>query len=204
ARLRGAGRPPPTPAASASSRRPAWPWRLAAGLCAAAIGPEDLEFGDDALSELVAWTRECECCVCVQALEGAGPAGAADAELERCAPVAAGLAGGEIAAKRALLAVGAGAARGQRVVDPRGRAPALDPAGGFEPGDRGHEVTARQVVRGREGLAIRVVGALLRHRRPTERTAHDDSAKRARLTSDLASDDGAVCVSVHGGPSCWP
>ena len=140
----------------------------------------------------------------MQALEGAGAPCAADPELERGTAVAAGLARGEVAADGALLVVGACAALGELLVSLRGRAPALDPAGSFEPRDRGDEMTAGHVIRGGEWLAVGVVRALLGHSRAPERAAHDDAPERARLPSDLARDDGAVWVSVHGGPSCWP
>ena len=59
----------------------------------------------------------------VQALEASRCAArAADAEVERCAAVTAGLAGGELAADGALLLVGRGAARRElRVVRARRR-----------------------------------------------------------------------------------
>ena len=121
---------------------------------AAAVRPQRVELGDDALAELVAGAREREAGVGVQALERAAAAGAADAEVERGAAVTAGLAGRELAADDARLLVGGGEARRELGVVVRGRRPALDAARRLEPRDRSDEVAARDVVRRRERLAV--------------------------------------------------
>jgi hypothetical protein len=59
--------------------------------------------------------------------------------------------------------------------------------------DRGDEVAACDVVRGRERLALLVVGPLLGHRGSAERTPDDDTAECARRTAELALDELAVC-----------
>ena len=79
----------------------------------------------------------------VQALEAAGAAGAADAELERRAAVAADPALRELPAPGPLFVVGAVAALGQNGVVGRGARPALDAARRLEPRDRGDEVRGR-------------------------------------------------------------
>src|SRR5205814_9140625 len=121
---------------------------------AATVRPERIELGDDALAELIARACERKGGMRVQALERAAAAGAADAELERRAAVAAGLTRGELAAERALVGVGLGAARRERRVLLRGCSPALDAAGCLEPRDGSHEMAAGDVVRGRKRLAL--------------------------------------------------
>ena len=75
-------------------------------------------------------------------------------------------------------------------------APALDPSGGLEPRDRGHEVRAGQVVGGRERLAGTVVRSLFRDRRTVERAAANNAEKRPRGAPELLLDQSAVIV--HG------
>ena len=72
--------------------------------------------------------------------------------------------------------------------------PPLHAAGGLEPRDAGDEMAARHVVRGRKGLTLRVVRALLGDGRPPERAADDDATERARLTAELARDGRPVDV----------
>src|SRR4051812_50112413 len=93
---------------------------LAVDVHAAAIRPQRVELGDDALAERVAGPGECEGCVRVQAFDRSGAPGAADAELERRAGVAAGLAGRELAAERTLVGIGSGAAPRQHGAPPCG------------------------------------------------------------------------------------
>src|SRR5579864_2370314 len=134
-------------------------------LRATAIRPKRVELGDDALAEHVAGVRECEGSVRVQALERARAARAADAELERCAAVAARFSRCELAADGALVVVRLRAARGELGIVVRGFTPALDAAGCFETGDGCDEVAAGDVVRRRERLAAGVVRLLLRYGR---------------------------------------
>src|SRR5581483_289333 len=92
-RPRGGGGPPPTPA---GRRRP-----RSLAQCAAPLGPERLDLGDDPRPELVGG-------VGVQALQAAAPARAGDAEVERGAAVPSLLPAGELTAHAALLLVGGG------------------------------------------------------------------------------------------------
>jgi hypothetical protein len=79
---------------------------------AAAVGPERLDLGEDALAELVARLREREGGVRVQALEAAGVrALPADTELERGPGIPPGLPGGELLADPPALLVGARSTR---------------------------------------------------------------------------------------------
>ena len=71
-------------------------------------------------------------------------------------------------------------------------APALDPAGGLEPGDGGDQVAAGEVEGRRKGIAAAVVRRLDRYGRRAERAADGDAQERARLAAQLALDDGAV------------
>src|SRR5437016_1301473 len=137
---------------------------LAALLLAAASvqRPQGLELRDDARAELVAGAREREPGMGVQAFERARASGAADAEVERGAVVAAHVPRCERAPDAAGLLVGAGETVGQDRVGRGGRRPPLDAAGRLEPRDRGDKPAARDVVRRRERLALRVVRALLR------------------------------------------
>src|SRR5579864_8871170 len=116
-------------------------------LRATAIRPERVELGDDALAEHVAGACERERGVRVQALERARAAGAADAELERRAAVAARFSRCERAANYALFVVRLPAARGELGVVASGCAPALDAAGCLETRDGGDEMAAGDVVR---------------------------------------------------------
>ena len=136
----------------------------------------------------------------VKAFERAGVrTGAADAEVERRAAVAAGFVAREFAADPALLVVRARAALHELGVCVRPCRPAFDTAAGLEAGHGGDEVAAGQVVRRRERLAIRCVRMLLGHRRQSERAPDDDALERARLAAELPRDD--VGVSVHAAAS---
>src|SRR5438445_3542460 len=112
---------------------------LAALLLAAALvqRPQRLELRDDARAELVAGAREREPDVRVQAFERARASGAADAEVERGAVVAALFPRCEPAADAARLLVGGGEAVGEDRVGRCGRCPPLDAAGRLDPRDRG-------------------------------------------------------------------
>src|SRR5688572_32454297 len=92
----------------------------------------------------------------MEALEPFRTPGTADAELQRCALVAAGLAPGELTAHSALLLGCALEALRKGGVDRNLGAPALDSSGGLEPGDLRDEVRAGHVVGRRERL-VRVV-----------------------------------------------
>jgi len=135
----------------------------------------------------------------VEALEAAAAPGAAYAVVERSAAVGAGRVAGELPPQLPLLLVPGREARGQSRLGARRRAPALDAAGGFEPGDGRDEMPAREVVRGGERLAVRAIGALLSDSRSAERAAHRDASERARLAPELARYNPAVGVSDHGG-----
>src|SRR3954453_9507884 len=167
---------------------------MLAAVGAAADGPQRVELRDDAIAELVrAGIGECEGGVRVQALERAGTGSrTADSELERGAAVSSGRAGRKLRADAALGLVSVRAALPKPGGVVCGLRPALDAAGGLEPRDRLHEVAARHVVRGREGLAVRVVRPLLGDGGPSERAAESDAAEGPRLTADLACDDLAV------------
>src|SRR4051794_18863759 len=170
---------------------------MLAAVAAAAGGPQRIELRNDALAELVrAGIGEREAGVRVQALERAGAGrGAADAELERGAAVAAGRAGRELLADAALRVVRLRTTRAELRVVVRRLRPAFDAARRLESRDRLHEVAARHVVRRRERHALRVVRALLGDRRPAERAAHGDAPERARLATDLARDE--LPISGH-------
>ena len=100
----------------------------------------------------------------VQALEPLRGMGAADAEVERGAAVAAGAARRELTAQRALIRGGALEAPSQLLVGLHLLTPTLDSSRGLETRHGGDEVPARQVVRGRERSAVGVIGLLLGHR----------------------------------------
>ena len=70
------------------------------------------------------------------------------------------------------------------------------PAGRLEARDGGDEVPAREVVRGRERLAVGGVRILLGHRREPPRAARDDAAEGAWLAPELARDDGPIVHPV--------
>ncbi len=141
--------------------------------------PERLDLRQDPLAELVAGPREREGRVRVQALEPAGARLTGDPARQ-------------LGSKAALLLVPALGAFSQLRVLAHETAPALDAARGLEPGDRGDEVAAGDVVGGRERLARLVERCLLGYGRATERAAHDHAPKRARGPADLPLDDGAV------------
>jgi hypothetical protein len=75
----------------------------------------------------------------VQAFEAAAPLGAADAGVERGAAVRAGCAGGELVTDPPLLLVRRGEAGCELRVGGDRLRPALDAAGGLEPGERRDE-----------------------------------------------------------------
>src|SRR3954452_14383090 len=186
---RAGGSPPPTPGAR--------PRRGSPG--ATPVRPAGLDLREDALAELVPGTREREGDVRVEALEAAAPAGASDAVLERGAAVAADRAAGERPAQFPLLLVPRRETRCEGGLPARRLAPALDPSGRFEPRHGGDEMPAGEVVRRGERLAVRGVGALLGDGRSAEGTAQGDTAKRARLASELPRYNRSISVGDHGG-----
>jgi len=152
---------------------------------AAALGPEGAELRNDLLAELVAPVGERERDVGVQALELLGVSSAADPEPERVAVVGSCRAARELPAHTTLpvrRALEAGAELG---IVGHGAAPATDAAGRFDPGNRGNEARARQVIGGRKGLPGVVVGCLLRYGRKAERAAHDDAPEGAWGSAQL-------------------
>src|SRR5919201_411525 len=140
------------------------------------------ELSEDALAELVAWTREREGDVRMQTFETAGVrACAADAEVElRTSP--------------SLLRGRAFEARRKLGILLYGATPPLDTAGRFESRHLRYGMRAREPVRRRKRSPGVVERRLLRYRRPSERTTDDDTPECARLPSDLASDNGTVIL----------
>src|SRR5262245_21316229 len=143
---------------------------MGAILRSAALGrPERLwQFRNDSLTELIARIGQGERSMRVQALEAPRVAGATDPELERRPAIRPRAAGGELAPYPALLLARLVQAPGEvwMVLDPL--APRLHAAGSLEPRDGGDEVAAREVVRRRERLALRVVRLLLGDGRAAE------------------------------------
>ena len=128
----------------------------------------------------------------VQALEPARVGAAGDPELERGAVVPPGLPGRELPAEAPLLVGGALEVGGQLGIALELRAPALDAARRLQPRDRGHELRAGEVVRGRERVARVVVRRLLRDRGRAEGAARRYAKERARRAAELSLDERAV------------
>jgi len=155
-------------------------------------GPERLELGENALPEYVSRLRECVRGVRMKALEPAWIGTTADPELERGTAVGADARAGKRPPYRSLLGGRPFEIRTELGVLGDSRAPALDPTGGLETGDRGDEVWAGEVVRGGEGLATGVVGLLLRDGGRAERTAPRYAAKCAGRPAELTLDEGGI------------
>jgi hypothetical protein len=138
---------------------------------AANAGPQWIEFGHDAFAELVARTGEGEGDVRVQALEAAGRGTRTtytEVQLRPELPLL-GVCALEAVRKSGVLAGGA--------------SPAFHSAGGLEPRDGDDEVRTCQPERGWKRFPVLVIGVLFCHRRPAERTAHNDAPKCSRRTS---------------------
>ena len=99
---------------------------------------------------------------------------------------------GKVVAHPPLLFGRARKRRGELGILLRGDAPALDSAGSLDPRDRRHEVRAREVVRRRERLALRVVRQLLGHRGKAVRATNGDPAERTRRAPQLTRDDRSI------------
>jgi hypothetical protein len=142
------------------------------------------QLGQDAFAELVPRSRERERSVRVQALQAAAARRAADARVE-------------LGAKPPLFGLRRGKATREIVVLLRGTRPALDPAGGLEPGDRCDEVPACDVELRREGTAVLVERGLLGDCRPSERATDGNAHERARPSAELALDDRLVVHALR-------
>jgi hypothetical protein len=155
---------------------------------AAVRRPVHGDLGEDPLTEQVSGPGERVRDVRMEALELRGVGGPGDAELERRARVLAGSAGGERAADPALLPGRLLEARGEPGIVCDRAAPALDAPLSLQPRDGGDQVTAGEVVRGRERRAGGVVRLLLGDRRAKERTAGDDAPDDTGFATQLARD----------------
>src|SRR5262249_24966274 len=88
-------------------------------------------------------------------------------------------------------------------------APALHPSARLEARDGGDEVRTGQPVRGREGVAVRVVRRLLGDCRRAPGTAYGDAQGRARPAAELPDESdvvvhAAIVRTSAGVPGCAP
>lgn len=147
----------------------------------------------DPLAELIAWSSECVGDVSMEAFEPRRRASAPDPEIERLTAVERSTHRACELASNAALIVGRTRQRPREIgVFSDEPAPALDTASSLQPGERGDEVRAGEVVRRRKRLAVHVVRRLLGNRRKTVRAALDDTSKRARLSPELSSHHGSI------------
>ena len=158
-------------------------------------GPSSRDLGEHRLAELVPGAREAKATCAWRHLSAVG---VREPPIPRSSDAPPSVPRSPAASSRRMRRCSRSPARGvaqRRVVRDRG-APALDPAGGLEPGDGGDQVAAREVVRRRERLAVRRVRLLLGHGRQPPRAAGDDAPERARLSAELTGDGGAIVHAV--------
>src|ERR671925_306957 len=71
----------------------------------------------------------------------------------------------------------------------------VDSSGRFEPGDRRDQIGARDVVRRRKRVALRVAWPLFRDRRPAVGAADDYAPKSTRRATELLGDNRLIVHS---------
>jgi len=122
----------------------------------------------------------------------AGRASSADTEAERRPSVRPSHLPRKLGSDSALLPRRMLEGSRQGRIGGNGSAPSLHASGGLDAGDRGDEVSAREVVGRRERCPVGVVRVLLRHRRKPVGAPNRDPSKCARRATELPGDDGSI------------